>query len=93
VTLPDDFYSADAQVRIRALHGVCPCEHGFAGYETYLGDVKRLQKDSDPGVRAVALKVEEEALEFSEMCDLLGDGKLRLDADLKRRFRKRYVLD
>lgn len=91
--LPDAFYSDDPQVRIRALHCVCPCEHGFVGYETHLGDVKRLQKDSDPQVRAVALKVEEEALEFSEMCDLLGDGKLRLDADMTRRFKKKYALD
>lgn len=98
LSLPNDFYSHDPGVRIRgvrirALHGVCPCEHGFTPYEKYLDEVKRLQKDNDPEVRAVALKVEEEALEFSEMCDLLDDGKLRLDADMKRRFKKKYALD
>jgi hypothetical protein len=84
---------AALMARIRALHGVCPCEHGFAGCKMYLGAVKRLQKDLDPEVRAVALKVEVEAFEFSEMCDLLGDAKLRLDADMKRRFKKQFSLD
>lgn len=60
--------SPDARVRISALHSLCPCAAGFPGYERFRGEVKRLQKDPDPGVRAAALHVERDASEI-EMID------------------------
>jgi len=56
--------SPDAQVRVRALHGICPCAAGFPLYERFRGEVKRLKKDPDPGVRAAALHVEHDACEI-----------------------------
>jgi len=56
--------SPDARVRIRALHSLCPCAAGFPGYEHFRGEVKRLQKGPDPGVRAAALHVERDACEI-----------------------------
>src|SRR5215467_13371736 len=56
--------SADPQVRVRALHKICPCATGFPLYERFRGEVKRLQKDPDPRVRATALHVEHDACEI-----------------------------
>jgi len=56
--------SPDPRVRIRALHRLCPCAAEFLGYEQFRGEVKRLQKDPDSGVRAAALHVERDACEI-----------------------------
>jgi hypothetical protein len=56
--------SPDPQARVRALHGICPCAAGFALYERFRAEVKRLQKDPDPRVRAAALHVEHDACEI-----------------------------
>jgi len=46
------------------LHSICPCAAGFPLYERFRGEVKRLQKDPDPRVRAAALHVEHDACEI-----------------------------
>ena len=56
--------SPDPQVRVRALHGICPCAAGFPLYERFRAEVKRLQKDPDLRVRAAALHVEHDACEI-----------------------------
>jgi hypothetical protein len=65
---PDDVLarlrSADADIRVRALHAVCPCGAGFVLYERLRGEVKALQKDPDPRVREMALHVERDACEI-----------------------------
>ena len=48
----------------RALHRICPCAAGFPLYERFRREVKRLQKDPDPRVRAAALHVEHDACEI-----------------------------
>jgi len=53
--------SPDEQVRVKALHRVCPCAAGFLIYERFRTEVKRLQKDPSPQVRAAALHVEQDA--------------------------------
>jgi hypothetical protein len=57
-------HSPQPQARIKALHSMCPCAAGFRLYERFRGEVKRLQKDPDPGVRATALHVEHDACEI-----------------------------
>src|SRR5260370_6420964 len=54
-------HSPDDEVRVRALHRVCPCGAGFGVYERFRGQVKRLQKDPSPQVVAAALHVEQDA--------------------------------
>ena len=56
--------SADPEVRVKALHSICPCATGFPLYERFRGEVKLLQKDPDPRVRAAALHVEHDACEI-----------------------------
>ena len=56
--------SADPEVRVKALHSICPCTAGFPLYERFRGEVKRLQKDPDPRVRAAALHVDYDACEI-----------------------------
>ena len=56
--------SPDPQVRVKTLHGICPCAAGFPLYERFRGEVKRLQKDPDQRVRAAALHVEHDASEI-----------------------------
>jgi hypothetical protein len=53
--------SADEDARVKALHRVCPCGAGFLVYEQFRGEVRRLQKDPSPPVRAAALHVEQDA--------------------------------
>jgi hypothetical protein len=55
--------SADPQVRVRTLHGICPCAVGFPLYERFRGEVKRLQKIPIRGC-AAALHVERDACEI-----------------------------
>jgi hypothetical protein len=59
--------SPDARVRVKALHRFCPCRAGFPLYERFRGEVRRLQKDPDPGVRAAALHVEDDACQIETM--------------------------
>jgi hypothetical protein len=40
--------SPDPQIRVKALHAICPCGAGFPLYERFRGEVKRLQKDPQP---------------------------------------------
>jgi len=54
-------YSPDDEVRVRALHRVCPCGAGFGVCERFRGEVQRLQKDPSPQVRAAALHAEQDA--------------------------------
>ena len=56
--------SSNARARVRALNCICPCSAGFQLYERFRSEVKRLQKDPDPGVRAGALHVERDACEI-----------------------------
>lgn len=56
--------SADEDVRVMALHRVCPCGAGFVVYERFRAEVKRLQKDPSPRVRAAALHAEQDACEI-----------------------------
>ncbi len=51
----------DEQARVKALHAVCPCAAGFRLYERLRGEVRRLQKDPSPRVRAIAMHVEQDA--------------------------------
>jgi hypothetical protein len=63
--------SPDEQVRVKALHRVCPCGAGFLVYERFRGEVKRLQKDPNLRVRAAALHAEQDACLIEEL-----DGNL-----------------
>ena len=87
--------SPDAQVRVTAWHSICPCAAGFPLYESFRGEVKHLQKDPDPGVRAGALHVEHDACEI----ETIGAGLDRAreqgwrysDADWVSRHRHRQA--
>ncbi len=59
--------SADEDARVKALHRVCPCAAGFLVYERLRGEVRRLQKDPSPRVRAAALHVEQDACLIEEL--------------------------
>jgi hypothetical protein len=88
-------WSADARVRIRALHILCPCAAGYPAYEQFRGEVRRLQKDPDPGVRAAALHVERDECEI-EMIESALDraseqGWRYSDADWVRKKRQRQA--
>jgi hypothetical protein len=64
--------SPDPPALLRALHSICPCAAGFPLYERFRGEVKRLQKDPHPGVRAAALHVEHDACEIEAIETGLG---------------------
>ena len=49
--------SADEDALVKALHRVCPYAAGFRVYERFRVEVRRLQKDASPRVRAAALHV------------------------------------
>ena len=57
---PGDLYAADPHRREFALRCLCPCHGSWELFERHLDDVKRLQKDSDPDVRAAALHLWED---------------------------------
>jgi len=87
--------SPDARTRIRTLHSLCPCAAGFSGYEQFRSEVKRLQKDPNPGVRAAALHAERDACEI-EMIEAGLDrateqGWRYSDADWVRKKRQRQA--
>ena len=55
---------ADEEVRVKALRRVCPRGAGFVVHERFGAEVRRLQKDPSPAVRAAALHVEQDACEI-----------------------------
>ena len=59
--------SADEEVQVKALHRVCPCGAGFVVYERFRSEVKWLQKDPSPRVRAAALHAEQDACLIEEL--------------------------
>jgi hypothetical protein len=77
------------------LHSLCPCAAGFPGYEHFRGEVKRLQKDPDPGVRAAALHVERDACDIERIeagLDRASEQGWRYsDADWVRKKRQRQA--
>ena len=87
--------SPDVQVRAKALHRVCPCAAGFVVYERFRGEVKRLQKDPSPRVRAAALHVEQDAYLIEELDTRLDQaaeqGWRYSDADWVRAHRRRQA--
>ncbi len=56
--------SPGPHARVKALHSICPGAAGFPLYERFRSEVKRLQKDPDPGVRTAALHAEHDACEI-----------------------------
>jgi hypothetical protein len=56
--------SPGALVRVKAPRRICPCRAGFPLYERFRGEVRGLQKDPDPQVRAAALHAEHDACEI-----------------------------
>jgi hypothetical protein len=89
------FRSPDEEVRVTALHRVCPCGAGFLVYERFRGEVKRLQKDPNPRVRAAALHAEQDACLIEELdarLDRAGEQGWRYsDADWVRAHRRRQA--
>jgi hypothetical protein len=85
--------SADADDRVKALHRVCPCAAGFLVYERFRGEVRRLQKDPSPRVRAAARHVEQDACLIEELETRLDraaeQGWRYSDADWVRARRRR----
>jgi hypothetical protein len=87
--------SPDEQVRVKALHRVCPCGAGFVVYERFRSEVKRLQKDPCPRVRAAALHAEQDACLIEELDARLDraeeQGWRYADADWLRAKRRRQA--
>ena len=87
--------SADEEVQVKALHRVCPCGAGFVVYERFRAEVKRLQKDPSPAVRAAALHVEQDACEIEAIeagLDRAGEQGWRYsDPDWVRTKRRRQA--
>ena len=87
--------SPDEQVRVKALHRVCPCGAGFLVYERFRGEVKRLQKDPSPRVRAAALHAEQDACLIEQLdagLDRAAEQGWRYsDADWVRAHRRRQA--
>jgi len=85
----------DEEARVKALHRVCPCGAGFGVYERFRGEVKRLQKDPSPRVRAAALHVEQDACLIEELEANLDraeeQGWRYSDADWVRAHRRRQA--
>jgi hypothetical protein len=77
----DGFRSPDAQARARALHAICPCAAGFQLYEQLRDEVRRLQKDPSPQVRAIALHVEQDAGRIEEIEAALDRAAERAEQD------------
>jgi hypothetical protein len=88
-------WSADEDDRVKALHRVCPCGAGFLVYERFRGEVRRLQKDPSPRVRAAALHVEQDACLIEELeagLDRAAEQGWRYsDADWVRAHRRRQA--
>jgi hypothetical protein len=88
-------HTAEVQDRVTALHRVCPCGAGFLVYERFRGEVRRLQKDPSPRVRAAALHVEQDACLIEELEASLDraaeQGWRYSDADWVRAHRRRQA--
>ena len=86
---------ADEEVQVKALHRVCPCGAGFVVFERFCAEVKRLQKDPSPAVRAAALHVEQDACEIEAIeagLDRAGEQGWRYsDPDWVRTKRRRQA--
>ena len=82
-------------MRVTALYRVCPCGAGFGVYERFCGEVKRLQKDPSPQVRAAALHTEQDACLIEELDARLDpaeeQGWRYSDADWVRAHRRRQA--
>jgi vesicle coat complex subunit len=61
-----DLDAPDECIRARAVRNLCPCRVGYAIYEQYMPEVKRLQKDKSLLVRKAALHVEEDAFRLEQ---------------------------
>ena len=94
-TVLAQLHSADPRARVKALHSICPCAAGFPLYERFRSEVKRLQKDPDPDVRAAALHVERDACEIETIeagLDRAQEQGWRYgDADWVRKHRRRQA--
>lgn len=64
---------------MKALHAVCPCAAGFQLYERLRGEVRQLQKDPSPRVRAVALHVEQDAGRIEKIEATLDQATERIE--------------
>ena len=80
---------------MKALHRVCPCGAGFVVYERFRSEVKRLQKDPCPRVRAAALHAEQDACLIEQLETRLAQaaeqGWRYSDADWVRAHRRRQA--
>jgi hypothetical protein len=88
--VPADLDSDDPHRREFALRCICPCHGSWLLFEQHLADVKRLQKDPDPGVRAAALHLWEDVgkLESIEFHDYRAEDRAeRRDSRRPRRAR------
>ncbi|HLV97766.1 MAG TPA: hypothetical protein VKT82_03720 [Ktedonobacterales bacterium] len=66
----------DECTRARAVRDLCPCRVGYAIYEQYISEVKRLQKDASALVRKAALHVEEDAFRLEQKIPTIhADGE------------------
>jgi hypothetical protein len=87
---------ADEGARVKALHRVCPCAAGFGVYERFRGEVRRLQKDPSPRVRAAALHVEQNACLIEQLEANLDraeeQGWRYSDADWVQAHRRRQAI-
>jgi len=87
--------SADEDALVKALHRVCPCAAGFRVYERFRVEVRRLQKDASPRVRAAALHVEQDACLIEQLeanLDRAAEQGWRYsDADWVRTHRRRQA--
>ena len=80
---------------MKALHRICPCAAELLIHQESRGEVKRLQKDRSPRVRAAALHVEQDACLIEELdarLDLAAEQGWRYsDADWMRSHRRRQA--
>jgi hypothetical protein len=61
-----DLDAPDECIRAQAVRNLCPCRVGYAIYEQYIPEVKRLQKDASELVRKAAPHVEEDAFRLEQ---------------------------
>jgi len=62
-----DLGSADPTIRGAALRRICPCHLEWAVFEPLRKAAKKLQKDPDPTVRALAIHVEADAEQIASL--------------------------
>ena len=59
-----DLDSPDDSARAKAVRSLCPCRLGWTAFEQGVETLYKLQKDTNPDVRAAALHVFEDAAEM-----------------------------